>query len=339
MNLYAYVNGNPVNAIDPYGLWSITDPTTWSPIPQPVVDWSACFGDTISLGLTKWIRSKNDTNKYVDFCSDPCSYGKYSGFALDLFMGGKALWAKAARNRAVPRVAQRFCFVAGTLVRTPDGLKPIEDIQVGDRVESRDEVTNETTWKPVLQLIRNTGKSTLNIILVDDDGNSDKIGVTPEHPFRVEGKGWVPAGELKAGDKVIGATDKLLTIKSSVRDKERHDTYNFEVADYHTYFVGTLGAWVHNACKPINLPSWKKIKIDIDHIASGHMKGGSRVSPSKDLFPENMTKSQVEKTVREAYRNGQRVETQGDRVRVQGNNIEMWVNTRTNTIETAYPIK
>ena len=25
---------------------------------------------------------------------------------------------------------------------------------------------------------------------------------------------------------------------------------NFEVADYHTYFVGKLGVWVHNACVP-----------------------------------------------------------------------------------------
>ncbi|MBI3560323.1 MAG: RHS repeat-associated core domain-containing protein [Gammaproteobacteria bacterium] len=94
MNLYAYVNGNPVNWIDPYGLWSISDPSTWSPIPQPVVDFAACFGDAISGGLTKMFRDWRDTNKYVDFCSDPCSYGKYSGFALDLLMGGKALWGK-----------------------------------------------------------------------------------------------------------------------------------------------------------------------------------------------------------------------------------------------------
>lgn len=33
----------------------------------------------------------------------------------------------------------------------------------------------------------------------------------------------------------------------------RQDTYNFEVADTHTYFVGQLNAWVHNACDPGDL--------------------------------------------------------------------------------------
>jgi RHS repeat-associated protein len=96
------------------------------------------------------------------------------------------------------------------------------------------------------------------------------------------------------------------------------------------------------APKRVNLPAWKKIDIDIDHIASGHMKGGSRVSPRKDLFPDTMSKSQVEKSVRQAYKHGKKVETQGDRVRVIGQDggrkIEMWVNTKTKQIETGYPI-
>jgi hypothetical protein len=44
------------------------------------------------------------------------------------------------------------------------------------------------------------------------------------------------------------------------------------VNDFHTYFVSDLGIWVHNtACKPINLPSYKNIDIDMEHISSGHM--------------------------------------------------------------------
>ncbi|MBU2714247.1 HINT domain-containing protein, partial [Zooshikella harenae] len=31
-----------------------------------------------------------------------------------------------------------------------------------------------------------------------------------------------------------------------IPDFRTQDVYNFEVADYHTYFVGKLGAWVHN---------------------------------------------------------------------------------------------
>ena len=111
----------------------------------------------------------------------------------------------------------------------------------------------------------------------------------------------------------------------------------------HDFYViaGTTGVLVHNA--GCNLPAWKKIGIDIDHIASGHMVGGSRtVGGAKDLFPRSMSRSQVAAAVRNAYRYGTRVRTQGERVLVRGKDgrltIEMWVNTETREIETAYPV-
>ncbi|MCI3936852.1 RHS repeat-associated core domain-containing protein [Chryseobacterium aahli] len=91
--------------------------------------------------------------------------------------------------------------------------------------------------------------------------------------------------------------------------------------------------------KSANLPAWKNILVDIEHIASGHMKGGSRLSPLKTMFPENLSERQIEKLVREAYRNSTKIKTQGERVLLRGNNVEMWLNTQTKTIETAYPIK
>jgi len=36
--------------------------------------------------------------------------------------------------------------------------------------------------------------------------------------------------------------------------------------------------------KAVNLPSWKRIAVDIEHIASGHMIGGERVSSLKLYF-------------------------------------------------------
>lgn len=95
--------------------------------------------------------------------------------------------------------------------------------------------------------------------------------------------------------------------------------------------------------KPINLPAWRRISIDMAHIASGHMVGGSRLSSLKTLFSESMSVNQVENAVRQAYRYGERVATQGNRVLVRGESggtwIEMWVNTDTRTIETAYPTR
>ena len=97
------------------------------------------------------------------------------------------------------------------------------------------------------------------------------------------------------------------------------------------------------ASKPINLPSYKKVNINMGHIMSGHSKSGGRATQSKikSLFPRNMSQKQIENAIRNAYRHGKRVQTQGDRVKVQGKSggmtIEMWVNTKTKRIETAYP--
>ena len=70
-------------------------------------------------------------------------------------------------------------------------------------------------------------------------------------------QGWVAAVDLSIGDQVVrnnnGEASGFLLVKSVVLEDERQDTYNFEVADTHTYFVGKLEAWVHNACKPASV--------------------------------------------------------------------------------------
>ena len=49
----------------------------------------------------------------------------------------------------------------------------------------------------------------------------------------------------------ISVDGGVLTVNSIVPDERLHDTYNFEVADYHTYFVGESGVWVHNQCNAV----------------------------------------------------------------------------------------
>jgi hypothetical protein len=94
--------------------------------------------------------------------------------------------------------------------------------------------------------------------------------------------------------------------------------------------------------KRVNLPAWKKVSVAMDHIASGHMAGGSRVSSVKTLFPQHMTEEQVKAAVLAAYRNAKKAATQGDRVLLRGQceklEIDMWLNLETKTIETAYPV-
>ena len=94
--------------------------------------------------------------------------------------------------------------------------------------------------------------------------------------------------------------------------------------------------------KPINLPSAKRITLNMDHIMSGHGSGGNRGGPRKDRFPDWVTSTIAERIIRTAYKYGEKILTQGDRILVRGpwdgtRFIEMWVNVRTNVIETAWP--
>lgn len=114
--------------------------------------------------------------------------------------------------------------------------------------------------------------------------------------------------------------------------------------------LGSLGGTPRRAARGltagrrVNMPAWKKVIIDMDEVASGHMVGGRRLAPGnkKDVFPAGMTENQVENAIRYAYRYGEILQSQGaDRVFVRGpfgsGSIEMWVNRATKTIETAWP--
>jgi hypothetical protein len=63
--------------------------------------------------------------------------------------------------------------------------------------------------------------------------------------------GWVAAGDIEAGDKVYLYSGEGREVKE-VRF-EYLDTpikvYNFEVEDWHTYFVSEQDVFVHNSCK------------------------------------------------------------------------------------------
>ncbi len=99
------------------------------------------------------------------------------------------------------------CFVAGTLVHTANGRKPIEDIQVGDVVLGSDpeydspvtlsqvfDDPSENVYKVVATL-----RNTVPLVFELDFGGGI-VTASPEHPFWIEGKGWVKVEDLTIGD-------------------------------------------------------------------------------------------------------------------------------------------
>jgi hypothetical protein len=115
--------------------------------------------------------------------------------------------------------------------------------------------------------------------------NGEEIVTTVDHPFYVQGRGFINAGNLLIGDKLVSVNGEDLVIEEFFIEEtaEPVDVYNFQVEDYHTYFVGDCAVWVHNAeCVGANGTQissetvWKNGKterIDVENSAPGIRDG------------------------------------------------------------------
>lgn len=71
------------------------------------------------------------------------------------------------------------------------------------------------------------------------------IETTWSHPFYIEGKGWVKAENLQAGD-VSKTAEGSLTITKVHVDPRSEEVYNFHVSKVNTYMVSDRAIVVHN---------------------------------------------------------------------------------------------
>lgn len=147
-------------------------------------------------------------------------------------------------SKAVQKM--KFCFVAGTpIVLASGSLIAIENIKAGDYVKSYNEITNKVENKRVKKTFVN---ETDELVVVQTNDNQI-IKSTPGHKFFANNS-WVSAENLRAGDILVSVNGQKVIV-----EKVQHEildcpikVYNFEVADNHTYFVGSYNAIaVHNA--------------------------------------------------------------------------------------------
>lgn len=77
-NAYLYTGNNPINRVDPLGLYWLED----------LSNFSAGFGDTITFGGTAWLREQGGYNDVVNPCSGYYTGGSIAGIGADLALGG-----------------------------------------------------------------------------------------------------------------------------------------------------------------------------------------------------------------------------------------------------------
>ena len=130
--------------------------------------------------------------------------------------------------------------------------------------------------------------------------NGEEIVTTETHPFYVNNRGFVNAGELIVGDELLDVNGNVLLVENF--DVELTDkpvkVYNFQVEDFHTYYAGGLGVLVHNASNeyktktvrtakgeekiPIvdkpGSPSWKQA---VKELRSARKKGNNYIASNR----------------------------------------------------------
>ena len=280
LNVYGYAGNDPVDGADPSGL----DPQT-----QGDPNDNDLYNSPIGTRMGSELNNFGTTSPGSMYAPLQDARDTWSGIALNLpvvgellggiegvigcdFIAGRQLNPVQRILNALPCVgalgkdignAEKncgnvlTCFVAGTKVQTDHGLVPIEQVKVGDLVWSRSEKTGKDELKHVLKTFSPIHLQSVLVSL----SNGQQFEATLNHPIAVSGKGFVLAGKLNVGDSIVtrlGGPAKITAIQRKEIDEK---TYNLEVEDDHTYFVGDVngGVWVHNTCRNY-LPTVNKVK-------------------------------------------------------------------------------
>ncbi|MBE6630735.1 MAG: hypothetical protein E7624_07810 [Ruminococcaceae bacterium] len=262
-NMFAYCFNNPVNMIDSMGNWPdwdmlvkgalltfigvgvaaatiLTAGTATAPL-CTLGAWAASAITTASIttaaiGASEVIESFTGENVIKNVVGEE-AYNATKSAAVTVTSMGMTYLASGGNFD--------ICFVAGTPIQTDEGEKAIEHIQPGDMVWAMNEQTGETKLKTVVRTFVNQADELMYITV-----NGEEIVCTTEHPFYSPVKGWIAACRLRAGDILV-----LLNGEYVVVEQVQHEileapitVYNFEVADFHTYYVGKSTVLVHNTC-------------------------------------------------------------------------------------------
>ncbi|TGM06668.1 polymorphic toxin-type HINT domain-containing protein [Leptospira jelokensis] len=138
--------------------------------------------------------------------------------------------------------------------------KNIEEIQVGDTVLSKSDETGEVSYRKVV----NTFVRQTDAIYTVSFADGTVLETTWNHPFRVKKHGqtsekftienteWIQAKDLVSEDVALGVDGRELVVDDVTIDERAETVYNIEVEEYHTYFVGEVGVWVHNECNLVS---------------------------------------------------------------------------------------
>jgi len=297
LHKYLYANASPSNYVDPTGNFSI--------------------GSTLSaMNTMATLASRAQTayNFYQIATGEQEISAKQIGFEILASMGGGKLIKMFSKRFRACRLGNSF--IEGTLVSTPSGLTPIEEIEIGDLLYSYNEKTRELVTEEVIHLI--SGDKLHEIISFSVSGG-EEISATDGHPFYIadEDARWLQAKDLDVGDLLVNRDGDKLPIVQLSSETRNSIVYNLTVANTHTFYVGEQNLLAHNStCR---IPHRAKPRLEQGnnregwvHIRQRHIPGGG--TNQGDLFAPGTTQFQIEQAANKIMSKGKRLSDPNARI-------------------------
>jgi hypothetical protein len=151
--------------------------------------------------------------------------------------------AASADNQRRPNVqpsAGSGCFVGTSLIWTPNGDRPIQEIVVGDSVLSWQTNTRSLVVRRVKKVLVHRSQPIWTLRL---DGRIGTIRTTACHTVLTAG-GWVKVDRLTVGDHILQVGGSGLEIKGITGPSSEEDVYNLHTRVEHNFIVD--GVIAHN---------------------------------------------------------------------------------------------
>ncbi|WP_307666588.1 RHS repeat-associated core domain-containing protein [Streptomyces sp. V2I9] len=202
------------------------------------------------------------------------------GGALDMYKSSKSLGkakdalasAEAKAKAAVSKskssepsggscsIGKKHSFLPGTKVLGADGTtKPIEDVELGDKLVVTDPETGRTTVREVAgTIVTEDDKHFVDLTIATGKGkDTASLISTTTHPFwSVSENDWINAGDLKPGMTLRTPDGTTVTLEATRAFDKRQRTHDLTLTDIHTYYVlaGATPVLVHNCNTPRGFP-------------------------------------------------------------------------------------
>ena len=300
-NLFAYCLNNPVNLSDSGGnlpTWAkklaVAAAVVVTVAAVAAVTVAAC-GTGTALACAAMGAAKGAAIGFVTGAVSGAASGAVTHIATtgstvgigDAMLNGMADGALtgAITGAVTGALTSPYCFVAGTAVLAAVGAVAIETIQAGDMVWAWDEETGEVALKEVVETYVNETYELVHVFV-----NGEEIVTTPSHPFYSPVKGWTDAVNLRAGDVLVLVNGEYVVV-----EKIEHEileapvtVYNFQVEDFHTYYVTDAGVLVHNMCaKKRDIKQVEQAAKQLDLSPEVRRAFGDYIEELKRMLPNN----------------------------------------------------